>query len=172
MLIDEKGRLFGRLNIIDLSLVIIILAVGSGLFWVKRGNTPLDKMILSKGQAEIVVAIRGARVSHPEEVFKSGEPAFVTIRNQRYKKLNVEKAEFWQRKITLMGTDGNPVSIPDPSHPDIIDINLTLSHEAERTEESIVMGGHHLKVGNSIELDAFDYRFRGTIMQVTMEDTP
>jgi len=166
-MLDQDGKLFGRLNIIDFSFVIITSAMVFGLFWVAMGNSPLQQEIISTGPVEVTVAVRGARVLDPT-IFKVGEKAFLTIRNSRYKAVEVVKIETKPRYITLMGTDNKPVSIADPSRPEVKDIDLTFKEQAEVLKDGVTMGGYKLKVGNTVELDAFGYRFRGSIMKVDM----
>lgn len=164
-MIDAQGRLGGRINVIDLSFLIIVVAICTGLIWVLMGNSPLEKKITARGEAVVTVAIRGARVQDPA-IFKDGEMVFLTIRNQRYEPVMVTSITRKRREIVFLGNDGKPVIIADPSNPEVRDIDLSFSHSAEETAEGIVMGGHHLKVGNSVELDAFGYRFNGSIMKV------
>ena len=169
-MIDEKGKIFGRINIIDFSFVIIIFSMVFGIFWVKSGHSPMNKVIQATGTAEVDVAIRGARVLDPT-IFKVGEKAFLTIRNQRYAPVEVTKIKYWNRQIVFLGTNNKLVVQDDPTASDIKDINMTFREKAESTEEGIVMGGHHLKVGSSVELDAFSYRLNATIMHVSFNET-
>lgn len=164
-MIDQNGRLFGKFNIIDMSFAVIVLAMLVGLVWVLSGQGPLEKQILARGQAEVTVAVRGGRVQDPG-IFKEGEDVFLTIRNQRFEKVRVVKVEHFKRQMALMGPDGKPVTVNDPASPDVVDVNITFTHTAEQTPEGIKTGGHHLKVGNTVELDGYDYRFRGSIMSV------
>lgn len=164
-MLDAQGRLFGRINIIDLSFLIIVLATASGLAWVMSGNSPLEKKITARGTASVMVAIRGARVQDPK-IFKEGEMVFITIRNQRYEPVRVTQIVQRPRQVVFLGNDNKPVVLTDPTTPEVIDVDLTFEHPAEDTAEGVVMGGHHMKVGNSVELDAYGYRFNGSIMKV------
>ena len=82
-MIDANGKLFGRFNIIDLSSLIILVAMLSGVAWMFLGESPLEKKVLAKGDASVLVAIRGARF-RDANIFKQGEDVYLTIRNQRY----------------------------------------------------------------------------------------
>lgn len=166
-MIDSQGRLFGRINIIDFSLAIIVIAMLAGIGWVTQGNTPLNKIVKAKGVAEVTIAIRGVRVLDPT-IFKVGEKAFLTIRNQRYAPVEVIDVKIRERKITFLNAKDQVVAVADPTAQDIKDVDLIFKDQAEVTEEGIVMGGYHLKVGNTVELDAFGYRLNGSIMHVKM----
>ncbi len=164
-MIDSHGKVLGRINIIDLSFLIILTAMGLGLIWMLMGQSPLDKKIKARGEASVVVAVRGARFKDPS-IFKEGENVFLTIRNQRYEPVQVVSIQMRPRELVFLGSDNKPVVIEDPTTKDVRDIDMTFTHSAEETEEGIVMGGHQLKVGNTVELDAFGYRFNASIMKV------
>lgn len=168
-MIDTQGKVLGRINIIDLSFGIMLVAMIVGLGWVFAGQSPLEKKILARGEASVIVAIRGARVMDPS-VLKEGEKVFLTIRNQRYEPVMVTKIDRWSRQLVFLGANDKPVVVNDPTTPEVYDLNLTFTHPAETTEEGVVMGGHHLKVGNTVELDAFGYRFNGSIMKVDFSE--
>lgn len=169
-MLDDQGRLFGRLNMIDLSLGIIFVAIVAGFALVKMGYSPINKVIKGQGMAEVNVAIRGARVLDTG-IFKVGEKAFLTIRNQRYAPVEVTQLKISNRQTVFLGKNDQLVVKDDPTAPEIKDINMTFREKAEVTDEGIVMGGHHLKVGTSVELDAFNYRLNATIMQVKFTET-
>lgn len=164
-MLDQQGKVFGRINIIDLSFIVIVVAMASGLLWMFLGESPLEKKILAKGEAQVLVGIRGARFKD-KNIFKEGEDVFLTIRNQRYEPVKVTKIEMKAREIVFLGSDNKPVVVVDPTLPDVKDIDMTFSHPAEETSEGIVMGGHQIKVGSTVELDAFGYHFNASIMKV------
>ncbi|PIQ27998.1 hypothetical protein COW36_03350 [bacterium (Candidatus Blackallbacteria) CG17_big_fil_post_rev_8_21_14_2_50_48_46] len=168
-MMDTQGKLFGRINIIDFSFAIILVAMLAGIGWVAKGNSPLNKIVLAKGTAEVTVAIRGARVLDPS-IFKVGEKAFLTIRNQRYAPVEVIKADIRDRQIPFLDSHDKVMMITDPTAKEIKDLDLVFKDKAEVTAEGIVMGGYHLKVGNTVELDAFGYRLNGSIMLVKMTE--
>lgn len=168
-MIDQQGKVFGRVNIIDLSFFIVLVGVLAGLLWVYMGQSPLDKKILARGQAEVTVAIRGARIMDPS-ILKEHEKVFLTIRNQRYEPVEVTSIKQWQRQVVFLGKDNKPVVFPDPTAPEVRDIDLKFVHAAEKTAEGYDMDGHHLKVGNTVDLDAFGYRMRGSITQVSFQE--
>lgn len=162
-MLDEKGKIFGIVNIIDLSFAILLIAMLSGLIWARLGTSPIDKKIIATGKAEFQVAIRGARVKD-KDIFKKGEKAFLTIRNQNYQKVEITDIQVKRRQIAFMNPEGKVIVKDDPTTPYLTDIDLTFQQVADLTEEGLVMGGHYLKVGNPIELNSINYRFHGSIM--------
>lgn len=167
-MIDNSGKLAGKINVIDLSFIMIVSIMLFGLVWVALGNSPLHKEILSTGRAEVTVAIRGARALDTS-IFKVGEKAFLTIRNSRYDDVDIVKINIQRRHNSYMSPQGKVISIPDPAQPEVYDVDLTFADNAEVLKDGVTMGGYKLKVGNTVELDAFGYRFRGSIMKVDMK---
>lgn len=164
-MIDAHGKLFGRFNIIDLSSLIILVAMMSGVAWMFLGESPLEKKVLAKGEASVLVAIRGARFRDPS-IFKKGEDVYLTIRNQRYEPVKVLDFKMTPRQIVFLNSENKVVVVEDPTSSDVKDLDLTFSHPAEETAEGIVMGGHQIKVGSTVELDAYGYHFNASIMKV------
>lgn len=167
-MIDSQGKFLGRFNIIDLSFVIIVIAMAAGLGWMYLGKSPLEQKILAKGEANVLVGIRGARFRDPG-IFKKGEDVFLTIRNQRYEPVHVVDFIITPRQSLFLDHNDKPVLITDPSQQDVKDIDLTFTHSAEETAEGIVMGGHQIKVGATVELDAYGYHFNASILKVNFK---
>lgn len=168
-MLDTQGKLWGRINIIDLSLVIILVAALSGFVYIAMGQSPLQQKVLATGEASVTIAIRGARVQDPS-IFKLNEKVFLTIRNQRYEPVLITGIDVMPRKTVFLNSKDEPVAVEDISSPEVKDIDVTFKHNAEVTDEGVIMGGHYLKVGNSVELDAFGYRFHGSIMKVDFKN--
>lgn len=166
-MIDAQGRLFGRFNLIDLSVAMIAVAMLFGLLWVRAGHSPLDKVVLSEGPTDVTLTIRGARVQDPT-VIKAGEKAFITIRNQPYAKVDVVKVDWVRRPYAYVGPGGKVQTMPDPVDPMATDLLVTIRDHGQATEDGIVLGGNKVKIGIPLELEGFSYRLTGTITAVRM----
>ena len=149
--------------------MIIVVAALSGFAYIFMGQSPLKQKIQATGEASVTIAIRGARIQDPS-IFKVNEKVFLTIRNQRYEPVIISDIAMMPRKTVFLNSKDQPVIIEDISSPELKDIDVTFTHNAEVTDEGIIMGGHHMKVGNSVELDAFGYRFNGSIMKVDFKN--
>src|SRR5687767_7620746 len=116
MLIDSKGRLFGLVNIIDLSVIIVVLAMAFGFVWVRNTKGVLRQMVKATGPTEVTVVIRGARLQD-RSLIKTGDKVFITIRNQPYAPVEVVKVSSDRRKMALMSPKGQVQTIDDPTDP-------------------------------------------------------
>lgn len=168
-MIDQEGRLFGRVNLLDLMVLVVLVAflVGAGL--ARAGKAGVNQQLRGEAMAEFDLFIRGS-VTDPG-IFKEGEKTFVTIRNQPYAALTIRRVRVMPRTITVP-VPGGVKAYPDPSEPLGKDIVLTLREKAQLTDDAIVLGGNKIKVGVPIDIEGFKYRMRGSIVDVRLVDRP
>ena len=166
--LDEKGRLFGVVNLLDLSVAIVVLALVAGVLLVRMGRNPLDKVVVAKGPAEVTVLVRGSVLDL--SIFKK-EKAFITIRNQPYAAVDIVDFKAERMSVPVPAPNGKAVTaLPDPTIPWGSNVLLTIRDEhAEATSEGIVLGGNKVKVGVQIELETFQYRLTGAVVKVVSE---
>lgn len=164
-IIDRQGRLFGVVNLLDLSFAILVLALVTGVLLVRGGRTPLRKVVRAQGPAQVTVLIRGS--ISDLDIFKK-EKAFVTIRNQPYAPVDIVDVHAERMKVSVPTPDGKGVqALPDPSLPWGSNVLLTFRDaNAMATDDGIVLGGNKVKVGVQIELETFWYRLTGAIVKV------
>ena len=167
MLIDKRGRLFGAVNIIDLSALLIVAALAYGYLWVRATHGILHNIVRATGPTNVTVAIRGARLSDPG-VIEAGKKVFVTIRNQPYAPVLVTKVVTHRRQFTYPDAQGHLISADDPTDPLAYDMDVTIQDNGQVTDDGIVLGGNKVKAGIPIELEGFKFRLTGTIVGLTV----
>ncbi|HBN09842.1 MAG TPA: pyruvate/2-oxoglutarate dehydrogenase complex,dihydrolipoamide dehydrogenase (E3) component [Cyanobacteria bacterium UBA8530] len=164
---DAQGRLWGRLNVVDLALVVMAVGFCSGFLFVKTGHAGINKVIKGEGIAEVDLFVRGS-IKDPE-LFKVGEKPFITLRNQPYAPVEIVKVSVSPKKVAIPSPDGKSVSaFPDPTEPFGKDVVLTIREKATITDDAIVFGGCKIKVGVPIDLEGFKYRLKGSIVDVRL----
>ncbi|HEY9855765.1 MAG TPA: DUF4330 domain-containing protein [Stenomitos sp.] len=168
-MIDNQGRLFGKLNLLDFTVVLVVVAVVMGGMLARAGKAGVNQQLKGEAMAEFDLFIRGG-VSDPS-IFKEGEKTFITIRNQPYAALTIRKVRVTPRTITVP-VSGGVKAYPDPSEPYSKDVLLTLREKAQLTDDAIVLGGNKVKVGVPIDVEGFKYRLRGSIVDVRLVDQP
>lgn len=178
MIIDSKGRLFGKLSILDLAAACIILLVVIGVFFFP--GTPITKSIVAQTRlkpVEVQILVRGLGVTNLDSLTKEFErekQADIVIRNQPAGKVEIIKSELLPRTTPVPQPDGTVKALPDP-RPEIImirDMLLTLGGKAEVTENGIVLGGSKkIKIGSSIQLQGDVYDFNGTIVAIEPQES-
>lgn len=166
-LIDARGRLFGLVNVVDGLITMAVVGGFIGVVAVKNGYSSVKRMALAQGPAEIDLMIR-ANIKDLS-MFKAGEQAFITIRNQPYDKVDIVAVAARRQQVYIPIDDGKSLRrIDDPINPYASEVILTLRDEGMETENGIVWGGQKLKLGIPIAVEGFKYRLRGSVIDVRM----
>jgi len=165
--IDEQGRLWGRVSVIDLAAaLLVILAVGG--FWTVRifqssqAQTTQAKTI----PLEFDLLIRGLSIGNPERELKVGDTPRVVIRNQPAGQVTIRSIKIIPNVIPVVGAGGQVQYVPDLSSPYSRDILITLTATAQMTEDGAVVGGTKLKVATPIELETARYNIKGSVIDL------
>lgn len=169
----KDGKLFGKINIVDLLVVIIIFLGALGLYLVKSGKfLTSSKVNLGTKEVHFDVVLRGMKLSKESNVFKAGEKSFITIRNVPYTKLIIVKSEKskWQTPLPNPKNPAESVAAIDPTTPYTYNFLVTLKDKAIITPDGPVIGGNKIKMGLPIELEGYNYKFGGIVSDVRVID--
>jgi hypothetical protein len=171
-IIDSKGRLFGKISILDLGAGLVILLVFIGIFIVpgptgsiaQVGNASTEKI-------EIELLVRGLSVKDPQALiqeFNNKSKTNIIIRNQPSGQLTIESAQPLINTVAVPQPDGSVKALPDP-RPEVAfstDMILTMRGDGQMTDDGAVIANQKVKMGNVIELDGKNYNFRGSVINV------
>lgn len=171
-IIDSKGRLFGKVSILDLAAVgVIILTVAGILFF---PGTPVTKGLAQGGlkPIEVELLVRGLSVGDFDALlaqFEDEENASIVIRNQPAGTVEIVDVEPLPRTTPVPQPDGTVKALPDP-RPEVAliqDMIVTFRSEAEVTNTGVVLdGAKKVKIGIPIRLEGNTYDFNGTVITV------
>jgi hypothetical protein len=172
-IIDSKGRLFGKLSLLDLAAACVILLVVVGVFFFP--GTPLTGNLVAQTKQkpiEVQVLVRGLSVANYNvlaQAFKSEEQADIVIRNQPAGKVSILESKVLPRTTAVPQPDGTVKALNDP-RPEIVmvrDLLITLGSKAEVTNTGYVLSGSKkIKIGSSIQLQGNIYDFSGTVIAI------
>ena len=171
-IIDSKGRLFGKLSILDLAAAGVILLVIIGVFFFP--GTPITNSIVAQTKlqtVEVNVLVRGLGVEDLDSLIEEfeGEATDIVIRNQPAGKVEIVESQLLPRTTVVPQPDGTVKALPDP-RPEIDmlrDMLLTLRGKAEITSSGVVLdSSKKIKIGSSIQLQGNMYDFNGTIIAI------
>lgn len=170
-LIDSKGRLFGKLSVLDLGAALVILLVVLGIF-VFPGTSGKGTIAQIKAQPiEVDAIVRGLSVRAPDTLmadFRKNPTTNIIIRNQPAGTAQILKVESLPRSVPVPQPDGSVKALPDP-RPEAAysqDMILTLGGKAEITDTGAVLGNQKVKIGTLIELEGKDYNFNTSVIAV------
>jgi len=168
-LLDSKGRLFGRINVLDLGALLVILLVFLGIFFFPGTSGSLAQIKNTK-PIEVDVLVRGLSVRTPQDILSqltNGKKLNVIIRNQPYGEVDVKSVTQLPRTIIVPQPNGSAKEVADPRvNTFSMDMLLTLVGKAQITSNGAVLGNNKVKIGTPIELEGFNYDFNGTIIDV------
>jgi hypothetical protein len=172
-IIDSKGRLFGKLSILDLGAAGVILLVIIGIFFFP--GTPLTQKIVAQTRLqpiEVEVLVRGLSVGDFQGLlneFKEETKTSIVIRNQPAGSIDIIDAKPLPRTTPVPQPDGTVKALPDP-RPEINmiqDLIIVLAGKADITDDGVVLeGSKKVKIGIPIQLQGKLYDFNGTVISV------
>ncbi|MDF5728417.1 MAG: DUF4330 domain-containing protein [Rhizonema sp. PD38] len=173
-ILDSKGRLFGKLNILDLGAALVILLVIFGIFFFPGGSGSLAQGNIMK-PIEVDLLVRGLNVRNPQDLFSQsltkGNKTNIVIRNQPHGAIEIKSVQPLPKTILVTQPNGTVKEIPDPKTNNFsTDMILTLAGKAQITDNGPVIGPSKLKIGVPIELDGFNYNFNATVIDIRIKD--
>ncbi|MGL5510566.1 MAG: DUF4330 domain-containing protein [Microcoleaceae cyanobacterium] len=176
-ILDNQGRLFGKISLLDFGALFVILMVLVGIFIFPGTSVGSNPTTPGTSPANIqtieVDAIAlGVKGRKPEALLKAGEKTNVIVRNQPYGQLDIKSVEVLTRMLAVPQPDGSVKAVPDPREEEAFSRNLmlTLAGPGQVTPDGIVIGNLKVKVGSTIELDGKNYNFNVSVIDMRVLD--
>ncbi|MDJ0632203.1 MAG: DUF4330 domain-containing protein [Xenococcaceae cyanobacterium MO_188.B29] len=175
-IIDSKGRIFGKISILDIGAACVILMVIMGIFFFP--GTPVTQSIVAQTKVkpiEVDVLVRGLSVADFEGLQQefTAEKANIVIRNQPAGQVEIKSTQVLPRTTPVPQPDGTVKALPDP-RPEVTmikDLILTLGGKAQITGNGAVLDNtKKVKVGMSIQLEGKNYDFNGSVISVRVQE--
>ncbi len=167
-MIDSRGRLFGKISILDLGAALIIIFVIMGIF-VFPGTSQSNSLSQTTKPVTVEVLVRGLVLKEPEALKSQvGKQLEIIIRNQPYGGVTLQSMEELPRTVAVPQPDGTVKAMPDP-RPEVAmikDIIVIIAGEAQIVDNEVVLGNQKMKIGNVVELEAANYNFKGIIVDI------
>jgi hypothetical protein len=169
-ILDRKGRLFGKISLLDLGAIAVILLALIGVFLVP-GNSGYSIAQLATTESrpvEVDIMLRGLSVLKPDQLLKEGEKTQISIRNQQRGEIAIEKVTVLIPKIPVPKLDGTVSVVPDPRLSDsyVRDILVTMRANAQVTNDGVIFGGEKIKIGTTVDIEGPKYMIRGSTIDV------
>jgi hypothetical protein len=173
-ILDSKGRLFGKINLLDLGAALVILLVIVGIFIFPGTSGSVAQVGTKTAPIEVDLIVRGLNVRDPEQLFKQGftkgGKTNVIIRNQPYGQIGIKSIVQLERTLTIPQPDGSVKELPDPRNNFSADFLLTLEGKASITDSGPVLGNNKVKIGMPFELEGFNYNFNASVIDIRIND--
>lgn len=174
-ILDAKGRLFGKVSLLDIGAALVILMVLVGIFIFPGTGGSVAQVGTVTKPIEVDVMVRGLTVSDPRafyEMLSTAETTNVIIRNQPYGQVAIKSVVELPRSTAVPQPDGSVVAFPDP-RPELqytTDLLITLTGNATITNSGPVFGNSKVKVGTQIEIEGELYNFFTSTVGVRILD--
>lgn len=174
-ILDSKGRLFGKVSLLDIGAALIILMVIVGVFFFPGTGGSVAQVGGSTQPVEVDVMVRGLTASNPDELFQTlqnSETTNIIIRNQPYGQVAIKSVQRLPRSQAVPQPDGSVKAFPDP-RPELnytIDMLITLADDALITDDGPVFGNSKVKIGTQIEIEGELYDFNTSTVGVRILD--
>jgi hypothetical protein len=166
MLINQSGKLFGRINVIDFLGLALVLLITVGVIAVQSGLYQTSgQVIKGEGDIQYTVLIRNLKTLQPD-LFVPGTKLSITIRNQPRGEVPIVAIERHPKRTSYMLPSGALKTVEDPADPHGYDYLVTLQDHAMFSEGGYVTEGIKVKIGLSIEVEGKNYRVPGVIVAI------
>ena len=174
-ILDSKGRLFGKINLLDLGAALVILLVIVGIFIFPGTSGSVAQVGAKIVPIEVDLLVRGLNVRDPQQLLKEGftkgGKTNVIIRNQPYGQIGIKSVQQLDRMLTIGQPDGSVKELPDPRKNNFsTDFILTLEGKATVTKDGPVLGNSKVKIGMPFELEGFNYNFNASVIDIRLQD--
>jgi hypothetical protein len=172
-ILDSKGRLFGKISLLDIGAGLIMLMVVAGLFLLPGGSGSSVAQIGTTNQpVEMDVIVRGLTVGNPQAFVSELEQQKKTniiIRNQPAGEVDILAVKQLPRSVAVPQPDGSVKPMPDP-RPEL-DYTVDMMINAQILDDGAVIAGSKIKVGTPLELEGQTYRFNAPVIGVRLPET-
>lgn len=162
-IMDSKGKLFGKINIIDLALGIIIVClivgIGCKIFEGDFENELTDEKV----EAYITLRATGI-VPESEEYVKEGEKLII---ENEISEAEIVSVQFKESKYSGMTSDGK-LSIEN--NPLIKDVEITVKVPGIKNEKGILAAGKNFRVNQDFVITTKEFYANAKIVGVTYEE--
>jgi Domain of unknown function (DUF4330) len=173
-ILDSQGRLFGKINLLDLGAVLVIVLVLIGIFLYPGTSGSVAQVNESK-PVEVDLVVRGLNIKNPQDLFTKGfakgGKTTIVVRNQPHGSLDIKSVQQLPRTLLVPQPDGSLKEFTDPrANQYSTDMLLTLAGKATIRLDGPVVSNSKIKIGNPIELEGFNYNFNATVIDVRIID--
>lgn len=156
--LDERGRLFGRVNIVDLTVLVLVLFVAARLGLKSRLLRAVNPSTVKP--VEVVLVVEDVRQATVDAI-QEGETVLNTKSNAALGKLVRKEVRPAQKEVAT--ADGRLVLAESPFKKDVY---LTVRGEGQVTSNVILLGGAEMRVGASVPVKGLKFSVNSTVLDV------
>ena len=170
-ILDSKGRLFGKVSLLDLGAALVILMVLGGIFLFPGTGGSVAQIGVETQPVEVDLLVRGLTVADPDALiaqFNEEGKTDIIIRNEPYGTVDVISAVRQARTVIAPQPDGTLKAVEDPRPESKYSANvrMILGGEGQIKDGEIILGKSKVKIGTTLELEGTSYNFKGSVIGI------
>jgi hypothetical protein len=156
-----------KANLLDAAVMLLVVVSLAGFFLAHAGYAGVNQVLKGQTTVSLDLFLPNVRTTD-QSLFKTGDKTALTVRNQPvYPPFTITAVKRTPRLIAFPSTGGKSLtSFTDPAQPYANDYLVTVSDQAEITNDGYVIHGNKIKVGNQIDIEGFKYRVSGTVLDI------
>ncbi len=165
-IVNEKGKLFGIINIVDLLVILAVIAVIAGV-GSKVLSTRIEEEAKEKVELTFVGRVRGVNAFIVENILSNDQTGKQMVSGDEYVDATIESVEvedFIQQVVT---EDGRLVNAVDPSKKDIV---FTMKGVVDKDTPVKKIGVQEIRVGRGFFIKTDDLELSSTISSLQTAD--
>lgn len=165
-IINEKGKLFGVINIVDLLVLLAAIAVVAGVGYKLFAPQIADATATQVGMT-VTVRVRGATPFLVEEVQRNSQVGKQLVSGNSYVNATITdmKIEDYVQQVTT--ADGSIVDATDPSKKDLV---FTIETTVAQGTATPTIGTQEVRAGRTMIVKTNDFETTGNIDSVVIAD--
>ncbi len=158
-LIDDKGKLLGLINTIDLLVILVVLLVAGGAYYKLKGQSG------GQGAAKTVTVTVIAPGIRPEMLtnVKAGDKM---VSGDSFTDFVIKEVDIKPAYMISVDSAGKRVASYDPY---LKDLFVTLEGKTVISGGTIKLGGQDIKSNKEFFVKSLDYELKGLVMSVEIE---
>ena len=165
-IVNEKGRLFGLINPVDLVILLVLLLAVGGIGW-KMVNTVSDNAPSDMVTATVTVRARPVLPEVAESIKAMDPVGQHLMSGTSVTGATIESATFQSYSTQLTTADGEYVMATAPVSQDI---TFTVRTQVEANTANPAIGIQEIRVGRTFNVKTKYFEIAGTIEAITYGD--
>lgn len=161
-IINEKGKLFGIINPVDLAIVLVALLCVAGIGWKVMSaaeSAPKPDM----AEVTFVVHVRGVMEDVVRGIEAAGPVGQTLLSNNAKTSATIESVTYSDYIAVAVNADGQHVTTVDPMRKDII---FTVTAQVDRAGNALTVGAQELRVNATFSVKTQTIHINGTIISL------
>ncbi len=165
-IVNEKGKLFGLINVVDLMVLILVVGAVAGVAWSIFGGAVRDSVAPTVTMTA-TFRIRGANSFLVDELERNDQVGKYMVSGNDYTDAIITDVEIVDYRVQVTTADGQIVDALDPVKKDVL---VTATCEVPKNTPTPTIGSQEVRAGRAFTVKTNDFEVAGTVESVTFDD--